>query len=70
MEPQDQLLTRLQQRDEEAFALIFDSQSDKIYRLAMSLLRDEQQADGVVQDTFLKLIQGIDSFEGRATLET
>jgi len=70
MEQQDNLLERLRQRDPDALALVFETQSDKIYRLAVSILHDEQQADGVVQDTFLKLIQAIDGFEGRSKLDT
>jgi len=70
LKQEEQLLARLQQRDEEAIALIFDSQSDRIYRLALSILHDEQQADGVVQDTFIQLIRGIDSFEARASIGT
>ncbi|PJF22042.1 MAG: RNA polymerase subunit sigma-24, partial [Phototrophicales bacterium] len=37
---------------------------------ALRILHDEQQADGVVQNTFLKLIEHIESFEERANLST
>jgi RNA polymerase sigma-70 factor (ECF subfamily) len=67
---QGMLVERLRQRDPDALARVFEMQSDKIYRLAVSILRDEQQADGVVQDTFLKLIEAIDGFEGRSRLDT
>lgn len=65
-----QLIERLRQRDPDALSQAFEVHSDKIYRLAVSILRDEQQADGVVQETFLKLIQAIDRFEGRSRLDT
>lgn len=65
-----EILARLKQRDPDALALVFDSFANKIYRLALGILNDEQQADGVVQDTFLKLIKHIDSFEGKSKLGT
>lgn len=70
MNEQEVLIERLRLRDPEALAIVFEMQSDKVYRLAVSILQDEQQADGVVQDTFLKLIQAIDTFEGRSNLDT
>lgn len=65
-----EILARLKQRDPDALALVFDSFANKIYPLALGILNDEQQADGVVQDTFLKLIKHIDSFEGKSKLGT
>jgi RNA polymerase sigma-70 factor (ECF subfamily) len=64
------LLHRLRQRDQSALAEVFEVYSDRIYRLALSLLHDEQSADGVVQDTFISLIEHIDGFEGRSSLGT
>lgn len=64
------LVVALKQRDPAALAEVFATYSDKIYRLAVSLLHDEQTADGVVQDTFLTLIEHIHTFEERASLAT
>lgn len=65
-----ELILALKRRQQTALATVFERFADKIYRLAVSLLHDEQQADGVVQDTFLALIEGIDRFEGRSDLGT
>ncbi|GAB4522842.1 MAG: RNA polymerase sigma factor [Anaerolineae bacterium] len=64
------VLAALRRREPEALAMVFEQHSNQIYRLAMSLLHDDQQADGVVQNTFLALIEHIDRFEGRARLGT
>ncbi len=64
------LVIRLKQRDREALAEVFEMYSDRIYQLALSLLHDEQVADGVVQNTFMALIEHIDSFEGRSSVGT
>ncbi|MFQ3566760.1 MAG: sigma-70 family RNA polymerase sigma factor [Aggregatilineales bacterium] len=64
------LVARLKARDPAALAALFERSADRIYRLALSLLRDEQAADDVVQNTFVALIDAIDTFEGRARLDS
>jgi RNA polymerase sigma-70 factor (ECF subfamily) len=64
------LLEALKRRDSFALAELFERYSDPIYRLALRLLNDETGADGVVQDTFMTLIEHIDTFEGRANIGT
>jgi len=64
------LIAALKQRDPTALTALFERYSDKIYRLAVSVLHDEVQADGVVQNTFLALIENVQTFEGRAGIGT
>jgi len=66
----DDLITALKRRDPDALSQVFTDHADKIYRLAVSQLHNEQSADGVVQDTFMKLIEHIDGFDGRAQIGT
>lgn len=70
MSDEQALVAALKRREEVALTAVFEQYSNKIYRLAISILHDEQQADGVVQDTFLALIEHIDGFEGRANIGT
>jgi RNA polymerase sigma-70 factor (ECF subfamily) len=70
MRDEQALIEALRQRDSDALSSMFETYSDRIYRLALSLLHDEQAADGVVQDTFISLIEHIDGFEERASLGT
>lgn len=65
-----QLLTALRQRDPTAFTQLFEMYSDKVYRLAVGLLEDEDEAEGVVQDTFMRLLERLHQFEGRSKLGT
>ncbi len=65
-----QLLIALRKRDPDAFTQLFDSYSDKIYRLALGLLGNETEAEGVVQDAFIRLLERLDQFEGRSKLAT
>jgi RNA polymerase sigma-70 factor (ECF subfamily) len=68
--PEYELVQALRQRDGAALAAVFDIYSDRVYRLALSLLHDPQAAEDVVQEVFLALIEHIESFEGRASLGT
>lgn len=70
MHDEQALLAALKQRDPAALSTIFEQYADKIYRLAVNLLHDEQQADGVVQNTFLALIERVGDFEGRSSIGT
>jgi RNA polymerase sigma-70 factor (ECF subfamily) len=70
MPDEQQLITALRQRDPDAFAALFETYSDKLFRVAVGLLGDEDEAEGVVQETFLRLFEKLDQFEGRARLST
>ncbi len=60
----------LQRGDREAFAHLVDAYSQRIYNLALSILGDEQDAEDVLQETFIKALGGIKNFEGRSSLST
>ena len=47
-----------------------DAYSTQIYRLALKMLGVEQDAEDVLQNTFLKAMQAIKKFEGRSSLST
>lgn len=67
---EQELLTALRRGDADAFALLFETYSDKIYRLSVGLLENEAEAEGVVQDTFLRFFERLDQFEGRSKIST
>lgn len=52
-----QLLTSLQKGDEEAFAYVFKTFYPPLFNYAGRILRDEEQANDVVQDTFCRLYE-------------
>ncbi|MGD8404008.1 MAG: sigma-70 family RNA polymerase sigma factor [Anaerolineales bacterium] len=63
-------LEALQAGDRAEFARLVDEYSTQIYRLALKMLGDEQDAEDVLQNTFMKALQSIDKFEGRSSLST
>jgi RNA polymerase sigma-70 factor (ECF subfamily) len=70
MPDESHLITALRQKDSTAFAALFETYSDKIFRLAVGLLGDEDEAEGIVQESFLRLFEKLEQFEGRAKLGT
>jgi RNA polymerase sigma-70 factor (ECF subfamily) len=65
-----QLLEALRRGDETAFALLIDRYHASLVRLAMSYVATKEQAEDVVQETWLGVLNGIDRFEGRSSLKT
>lgn len=63
-------LEALQAGDKAEFARMVDMYSTQIYRLALKMLGDEQDAEDVLQNTFMKALQAIKKFEGRSSLST
>ncbi len=64
------LLARIRAGDQSACAECIDIHAPAIYRLALRLMQNEEDAEDVVQETFVNAFKGIDSFEGRSSLST
>jgi RNA polymerase sigma-70 factor (ECF subfamily) len=67
---EEELVERLRQKDEEAFAGLVERYHMPMVRLAMSFVPSRSVAEEVVQDTWLGVIKGIDQFEERSSLKT
>lgn len=63
-------LAALRAGDPAAFEQLFEAYADRLYRLAFGLLGEPAAAEDVVQESFLAVIKGVSSFEGRASLST
>jgi RNA polymerase sigma-70 factor, ECF subfamily len=60
----------LQSGDRAEFARMMDHFSNPIYRLGLKILGDEQDAEDILQETFIKAYRSIEKFEGRSSLST
>ncbi|MEA5079065.1 MAG: sigma-70 family RNA polymerase sigma factor [Anaerolineaceae bacterium] len=69
-QPAEPSIELLKKQDREAFAPLVEFASAPIYRLALRMLNDEQDAEDVLQDTFIKAYQALPAFEGRSSLKT
>ena len=69
--PDDQeFLARLRRHEEAAFAELFERYADRVYRLAMGLLKQADDAEEIVQATFISAFEALDRFEPRAQVST
>lgn len=63
-------LDALRAGDPAALSALFEAYADRVYRLALGVLRDPTAAEDIVQETFLSAITHLDRFEGRSSLGT
>ena len=69
-ETDEQLVRKSQQGDERAFGELVDRYESKVYSLALKMLRNAEDAEDVLQDTFLRAYRGIKAFQGHSTFST
>lgn len=65
-----ELLSRLRDGDEEAFAMLVANYQQPMLRLARSVVPSRAVAEEAVQDTWMGVVRGIHRFEGRSSLKT
>ena len=63
-------LIRARQGDEEAFGALVQQHSRKVFQLAFRMMRNEQDAEDVVQECFLRAYRQLGRFEARADFGT
>jgi RNA polymerase sigma-70 factor (ECF subfamily) len=54
----------------EAFERLLELYSQKVFHLALSMLRNETQAEDMAQDIFLRVWKGLPSYHGGASIST
>lgn len=65
-----ELLEGLQSGEPAAYRSFVQLNSANVYNVALKLLGDKQEAEDVLQETFLSAFEAIDRFEGRSRLST
>jgi RNA polymerase sigma-70 factor, ECF subfamily len=63
-------LKALQAGDQDEIAKFVEVYSTPVYRLALRMVSDTQDAEDVLQETFIKAIRALPQFEGRSSLTT
>ena len=69
-EAEAKLVERRAQKDESALREVLSGHRDRIYNLALRITGSVEDAEEVTQDTFLRMMDKIEQFEGRSTLGT
>lgn len=64
------LIARAQQGDMAAFRQLVDRHQRRAFAIALALVRDENDASELVQDAFLRVFKGLNSFQGGSSFFT
>jgi len=64
------LIGRARARDEGAIRAIIKANNQRLYRLARGILRDDAEAEDVVQETYIRLFTHLEDFRGDSSLTT
>ena len=67
---QDLPLQDLRAQDRVTFARLVDLTSKPLYFLLLRILNDEQDAEDILQETYIKAFTALPGFEGRSSLKT
>jgi len=67
---EDFSLDALRAGDRSEFAKLVDTYSGVIYRLGLKMLNNDQDAEDILQETFIKAYKALPRFDGRSSLST
>jgi RNA polymerase sigma-70 factor (ECF subfamily) len=65
-----ELVRRALARDGEAFRAIMQANNKRLYRVARSILRNDSEAEDVVQESYLRAFTHLENFRGESSLAT
>src|SRR6195256_1859075 len=65
-----ELVRRARARDEAAIRAIMQSNNRRLYRIARGILRNDGEAEDVVQETYVRAFTHLDDFRGDSSLAT
>jgi RNA polymerase sigma-70 factor (ECF subfamily) len=65
-----ELVRRALTRDDVAFRIIMERHNRRLYRIARSILRNETEAEDVVQEAYVKAFTNLGGFRGDSSLAT
>ena len=66
----EQVVDRVRAGDTALYELLMRRHNQRLYRVARGILRDDAEAEDVMQDAYVRAFQNLGSFEGRARFST
>src|SRR3954449_623504 len=66
----DELIRRAKGRDEAAVRTILQVNNRRLFRIARGILRNDSEAEDVVQETYVRALTHLDEFRGHSSLST
>jgi len=55
----------IKSKDETAFEFIYNSMSSSVYGIIMSIIKDRNKAEDIMQETYIKMIRSINSYNDK-----
>ena len=59
---QEELLPLLLKKDDRSFTLLYDNYSKSLYGIIFNLIKDQEEAEDVLQEVFVKIWKNIDTY--------
>jgi len=66
----EQVVQRVREGETALYEIIMRRHNQRLYRAARAILRDDAEAEDVLQDTYVRAYQHLDQFAGRAKFST
>lgn len=67
---EEQFIKELKAGKESAFARLIEEHKNKVYRIALSLVKNPTDAEDIAQDVFIKVYTSVSTFKGNSSLAT
>lgn len=68
--PDAELIAHLRRGHRQAFAIVIQRHNRRLFRVARSVIRDDTEAEDIVQETYVRAFAGLAQFRGDAALAT
>jgi RNA polymerase sigma-70 factor (ECF subfamily) len=68
--PDKEVVRRIRAGDGASFELLMRRYNQRIFRVVRSIVRDDDEAEDVVQESYVRAFEHLSRFEGRATFAT
>ncbi len=69
-DPDSALVQAAQRGDKRAFAQLVERYEQRVYNLARKMMRDPQDAEDVLQETFISVFRHLNDFQGDSSFST
>lgn len=66
----EEIVGRVREGETALYEIIVRRYNQRLYRVARAILRDDSEAEDVMQDAYVRAFQHLDQFEGRAPFST
>ncbi len=67
---ENELVSLAQNGDKKALSTLVTTYSERIYNLALKILRNREDAEDVLQETFFTMLEKLNTFDGRSSFFT